>query len=576
MIALSLAIPFNVMNAASYSVFYLNGDPAPPNEDGDAVNFASGMNSLGYTRNTYNSTLGSNTRPTVSNILNAKNSTFMYISGHGMPDTEMFVGPLTSPTDSFAASFDFNKSWNYWNTTRDDPYNYVGSSEIGKDYIDGTGTMTNSRWDGDMKWLFLGACSQLDYKSSDTSDSYPSKPDAVYNGLYAASIWGRTMLGYISVYDSYYGIYRNVPKRLHGVAGYYGSAPAGTGDNTAIDSFFQYTNASIIRNIRTAWQDANYNSNWGVLVHRSNAGDFMPGKQSGLTADTTGTPVLDLYRKDSSNYNVPMISSYAATVNTSDTNTDIFESQGITFKIATNMPSVQESVYSNLNAELVIPDITKLGNKLIGLKLQNIDNKDGKAILSDKKLVALLQDGKLEYRNLEVPDTKKQPDDFKEEQAIQKANEFLEDQNLLPEDTYVDNVYKTVRVNDILNETQNPSTDVLEYHVSLKHKFDGKTLNGDEIWVSVNTDGVSAMKYKWHNVSVKQKSGTINKLITPKEALNKFKDEIHKQWKVSPQSDITEIDQQYMFDEKQGIFKPAWKIVANYDAPVLIDASKGE
>lgn len=568
-LALTLALPINIISAATtYSVFYLNGDPAPPNEDGDATNFANGMANLGYNLVTHNSTLGNYTRPSVSNILNAKNSTFMYISGHGMPDTELFIGSLNSPTDSFAASFNFNKSWNYPNTSKDDPYNYVGSSEIGIDYIDTSGTMTNSRWDGDMKWLFLGACSQLDFKASDTSDSFPSKPDAVYNGLYSASVWARTMLGYRSVYDYSTGSWRNTPKRLHGIAGYYGSAPAGDGDNNAINAFFEYTNAYMYRNIRTAWQDANSwpASNWAVLVHRSNSTDFVPGKQTGLTADTTGTPIIDLYRRDSSNYNVPLIQT-----NSSSSKIESFSSLGVTFRLAAK-PTVQENTYSELSSELITPDINLLSRKLMGEISQKIQKDTNQTMISGNKSLTELKDGSVEYRNLNISNNKKQDDFFNEEQAVLKSKQFLKELGIYPEDAYLDGVSKTVRINDILNESQKPTTDILEYEVVLKHKFDGKTLNKDAITVRINSDGVSAMNFKWHKITGTSKDR--RSVITPNEALNKFKEEIHKQWKVTPESDITEFNVEYSFDELEGVFKPVWKIVVNNDAPVLIDARK--
>ena len=65
-------------------------------------------------------------------MINADDSEFIYISGHGMKDTELWVGPLSGPTDAFATSYSAN-------TFHTDPHSgklYNTTKEIGVDYQD--------------------------------------------------------------------------------------------------------------------------------------------------------------------------------------------------------------------------------------------------------------------------------------------------------------------------------------------------------------------------------------------------------------------------------------------------------
>ena len=216
---LPMAMTGHVSAGSSFSAFYNN----PDFSDSDAVTFVNEMRALGYAQKRWMNVFATSSTnyPTADAMINADDSEFIYISGHGMKDTELWVGPLSGPTDAFAASYSAN-------TFHTDPHSgklYNTTKEIGVDYQDTYHNRTYSKWDDQAKWVFFAACSQLDYGSSQGIGNY-------WYSLSNAQIWARTMLGYRMENGSY------VSKRIHGINGYHESAPAGDKATTAIDDFF--------------------------------------------------------------------------------------------------------------------------------------------------------------------------------------------------------------------------------------------------------------------------------------------------------------------------------------------------
>ena len=520
--------------------------------------------------------------PTADAMINADDSEFIYISGHGMKDTELWVGPLSGPTDAFAASYSAN-------TFHTDPHSgklYNSTKEIGVDYQDTYRNRTYSKWDDQAKWVFFAACSQLDYGSSQGLGNY-------WYSLSNAQIWARTMLGY-RMENGFY-----VSKRIHGINGYHESAPAGDKATTAIDDFFDEAVKGssfdfAADTILQSWKDGNTflaDVNWATLVHRGNANDYLPGQGTGLTANTTGTPVFDLYQNVGNRSNIWMRAPYRLGYALASTDTIPVSGEALPSKIRgkhttfkMSKPFLPEQIdLKTLKLSSLDIDRKGIAKQLVGNTPDLVEAEDqGKQLVKNgSKSVKIYSNGAMKYKDQSKQLKELKPVSFNEVAAIAKAQKFLKDHNLLPKDAKVKNVAKTVRHTFTAQDETHGTTETVEYKVNFVHEFNGteiSSFNGEGIVVTLGADGVHNMQHFWH--TIEQETAEKNKFLMPEQALEKFKEYVHKSWRMPQEAEITDFRLTYYSPDLNvdsvDTFKPAWKVEVDGNCPVLIDAVTGE
>ncbi len=568
--SLSLSSP---VSATTFSTIYNGEEP-----DHDANHFRSLMNQLGYTELMFKTTYGKNPAdsiyPTGHDIVNADIANFLYISGHGLNDGELLIGSNEQPTDSVAASHEANLVYTYPTTGLTTHYNPDRSpAVIGVGWADTSGSFTTSWWDQNLKWAFIAGCGQLNYGSQGEGN--------FFEGGNSAHLWARTMLGYQN--DSTGAM---IPHRVHGINGYYGIGPAGSNDDLNIQGFFAYAVDGGPADpdalpILDSWATANsdfIDSTWAVLVNQVNRHDYLPGQKSGLTNDSTGIPTIDVYQYQQTSFykNNFQSRSLVPKVQNSKINLPHFITDGKRkFKIHTS--SVTNNVYQSTPLQIITAssnDLIAIGKKILGdgivegqFEGKHVMKNGSKSFLTDKN-------GKVKFADANLLLGSLSEVSFNEDQAVTKAESFLRNYGLLPQDAKVKRIFKTVRVNDILGTT--PKEEVLEYSVVFGHEYQGKEIGGDLIQVDVNEIGIRQMRYQWSKVD-DNISITKNNVLTPDQALEYFKKNVNKVWKFDKdQYEITNIELIYHRQKNSNILLPVWKFEIDYGFPVYVDAFTGD
>lgn len=563
-IILLLSLSINA-HATSFSGFY-NGNM----DDADADLWVSKMGNLGYSQTRYKTTHASTStgKPTASDILAADDSDFVYISGHGMKDTELWINKdnsstLTDLAGAVSAEFDANNSYT-------DPYSnkaYNSTTEINTAFMN-TYT-TYSVYDYNIEWLTIAGCSQLNYGSQGLGN--------FWNNINSSQIWARTMLG---------------SNRLHGIHGYYGSAPGDSHDVDIVDDYFDeayddgwYDVAA--DTLIEAWKDSNnqflVDISWAQIVHRGNDDDYLPGQKTGLTADTTGAYDIDLYQLNQTQLDLNLSSAdsnYYLANKPSNAIPSNISSEKTTFNILSTVDPIQK----NLGSLEVTPwnvNRKDIANQLITGDIREL-HKDGFYTLTNKDKIAKIYDNGLVKYDTNVQLSALTPVSFGQKDAVQKAKDFLNQHGLLPTDA------KIKSVSNITRRTMTPETEdfgnetVVGYTISFEHLYNGteiSSIDGEGIKVVVNEDGIESFRHLWHDIIPSEQYSVSQPFIDYQIALNSFENVVDRIWNFGPEAHITDISLVYYSpNSNQKLikeFKPAWKIEINHNIPILIDSSSG-
>ncbi|MBM7615443.1 hypothetical protein [Alkaliphilus hydrothermalis] len=558
-IVLSLVVlPNNVFanTNKTYSAFYL-GEYG----DYDAQRFVYHMDNLFYTRHSYKTTHNSSNRPTASDIINASNSAFLYLSGHGYSDTELTI---SNPIDGSTISSISAES----NASMKDG-SYYSTNEINTAKKDSYTTW--SKWNTNLKWVFIAGCGQLNYGTQGRGN--------FYNNENTAQLWAKTMLG---------------TNRVHGILGYYGSAPGDNNDSSIVNSFFN--NATEIsyytgkpETILNSWKNANtsiVSITWASLVHRGNAGDYLPGFWTGLTANTTGAYTFDLYQKSGTSSAIPISLVSNDFSLASSSNQDLptsIESEKTKFKLLNTYIPNNKSL-KNLKVSPIDINRSAIAERLIGgthdLRVERYDEEGNHIINNKNKEVKILKNGGLIFRDKSKSIEDAQKVSFNEEVAVEKAKQFLKVNGLLPRDAKVKDVYKVTRATMTSDREEFLEEEVMEYSVIFSHYYNGteiSSINGEGIIVEVGESGVNHLQFLWHDL---EEFGESRNHINVEVALSKLKNQKNIKWNLPKEVAISNIELVYQSpdinDDNITNFKPAWKIEINNNIPILIDAVTGE
>lgn len=492
----------------------------------------------------------------------------MYLSTHGWPNQMRFYNP--SYVGSLVRRLDQN----------DMPDNIgpmLGGSwgspvepnrwEVGATYQGQSTTITNSRWNDDIEWVFLGVCSQL----------------SATGGSRAA--YARTLLG--------------TPQRAHSIMGYSDVAPGDTGavDVAVVDLLFSKLGAG--RSIRYSWLSANAeknNNNAAMVLHAKHEYEGLPPVAPRETDSPAGGAVDIQYWY--------LLLGQITPGNVSPW-TQLFDDWfGAPRAYATTSPTVVKGAYTTYRLKVPLPEnpgyvvslevrpgsTTPMGHAEGILGTGAYSSHD----LLDPRVSVFSKDGRCVQvfadDNLNVQEGREYGGavGFDSEAALRYASDYLKLGVGLPADAEV------ARVDEVRGASLDPQTGELSndktyaYVVRYEHSFGGTPIagaDGDGIAVTVASQGdVCGMNRTWRTVMAGEDKVRV---IGPDEALNTLAREGERALSLPPLVDVTRVRMVYYSNNpsvEQRSMGPAWEfMIVGSDskepvAPqaVYVDAQSGE
>lgn len=492
----------------------------------------------------------------------------MYLSTHGWPNQMRFYNPSTE--GSTTRRLDQNNA-------PDNIGPMLGGSwgspiepnrwEIGATYQGLSSTVTNSRWNDDIEWVFLGVCSQL----SATSGS--------------RAAYARTLLG--------------TPQRAHAVMGYSGAAPGDTGavDVAVIDSLFSKLGDG--RSIRYSWLSANAeknNNNAAMVLHAKHAYEGLP-PVAPREADSPAGGAVDIQYWY-------LLSGQITQGNVSPW-TRLFEGWfGASTAYASESPSVLKGTNTTYRLKTPLPESP---GYIVGLEVQPSSTTPmehavgilGAGVDSSRdpldSRVSVFSKGERHVQvfaddNLNVQEGREFGDvvSFGSDAALCYASEYLKRGVGLPQDAEV------ARVDEVRGASLDPQTGELSndktyaYVVRYEHSFKGTPISGadgDGIVVTVASQGsICGMNRTWRTVI----SGASEiSVIEPDQALDTLVREGERALSLPSLVDVARVRLVYYANNpsvEQRSMGPAWEFMiveSDTEEPtapqaVYVDAQSGE
>lgn len=503
-------------------------------------NYETAFNSRGYTTLLKRNNI-TGTAPTATTIRSyGVNADILVIAGHGY--TYGAVPIYASNTASSYSSYLCARS----SAIPDGKLTY----EVGADFLSGSTTKTNSVWKTDLDWVIFQCCSQLSYGN----DSAEGTEFPKYDGLYAAQIWARAMLG-----DG---------NRIHGMLGYSGSAPGADSVLERISLSMKNSISSGASSYINLWKTANEplfagNSSWAAIAHRDNVNDSVIYTRGNTNNDDNY--IIDRYCI----YNNQSSIRLTGTSSNTQTNDMIDEVSNEN----TNIKFYQDS-YNNNYANL-LEDNNFIKNNYASLTGDNksIQKKD---LLMDKQSMMeiilevedqeddsysfeIASNGKIEYVNALKEFTASEPLSISKEDAVNQVVEKLSQLGLMPEEDYIINVSTTIRQ---VIETSDPETypigveEVMAYDVKLIHTLNNRSVFSNDkegIYVTVTDNGISNLSYKWTDL---EQYKDINSFKSEEESniqslTGIYAENIYELWDTPKQDYNVYTSEAYMIDDNE-------------------------
>jgi len=250
-LVLTLLVGFaSVSFAGDFATVYHGGSSAA-NDDTDADTFKSEMQAAGWTSVYWASNETGSVNET-DLLVSANNADIVYYSTHGYSNGYQWHMRVLNGSGAQigriypSASDAIPEGWTGY-------YNYIGDNWLSQNPT--TGYYTDTKWNGDLEWVILASCNQIEDRSGDDG----------------ALKYARTMLG--------------SNHRVHQILGYHDAAPGNSLDYLIADKFVDYADSGSYY-IKRAWELSNefYNNRaWAVLYHSANVYD----KLNDPTADTS-------------------------------------------------------------------------------------------------------------------------------------------------------------------------------------------------------------------------------------------------------------------------------------------------
>lgn len=489
-ITLSITMNFSGVSLASEDIMDFSAFCFGNNDGSDYYVFVNTMRDLGFNEVTLknNNSTDPDMKPTANSFMDSDDADYAYFAGHGfrranMPILYSTSGSYTSPDEYFCAETS--------------TFNNGGkpTQEIGAEFLSGSTIATESKWDTDLEWTFMAACSQLNY--GDQGDG------GYWNGLNSAEIWARTLLS-------------NSTNRAHGILGYYNSAPGGSTSVSRISKFFEYAiDAGTFDSAETminSWKKANTpifsgNSTWAAIVHRDNAGDYLRG-QGTVTPDVPYQQqyTIDRYSLGGNNTNISL-SSRSSNANNilekkgQSNKTYRFHLLDVNSNYDKNTTSIEreETKSNSINKDKIINSLFK--------NYRSLTMKDmGSEFQQDAKKIKFYNGNKFKFI-----DNKTSLLDgtivLSEGEAITHATKILDNLGVLPNDYYP--VVSTVEKNTIIIEgdkvTSSNEASIVEYNITFYHKLANRTILSKEdegIRVTLTKNGLHEIWYNWNDYSI--------------------------------------------------------------------------
>lgn len=544
----------------------------------------------------------------------ANEADLVFIAGHGQRNAtiEVWWNGQQQPDQYVGADTGVNPVYLYHPTYP--VTHYAPSWEVGVDWINYPYT-NESRWNSNVEWVILGACSQLDkyheYYPSDESQ-YPGETPTVYlttNG--AAKAWGRTLIG--------------TPNRAHQILGYYRGAPGGTTMRDRIQTFIQEATNNQVMTL-DSWELANepyfgLNYHWAALTHWGNRLDYLHGISSGATADTsTSQPYyIDYYRCDiadsSDNYAGRILDGRGGgyeTISSSNLFCNLIaylrpKLEGITNyakQMVTGKPvyAAGDKLFTPTHKKYVlkttvperidmenlqtIPNAneTKLVESLFGetRAREEKDNKDNnvKVYKDGKRKLTVWPTGAVAYDNGEVLSSDKL--NFNKEEAVEKAKQFINNNDLVSAELKVDRIYETTKTRLNLESTDDDSSAVVQYKVVFRRSLNNVKVEGNAAEVvSVTIDNKGIRRYERYLNDLRSNGTTSKKesLITGDQALNSFIKNADGLLDIPGDAIISDLKLVHFasaYNSQEAKTVPAWRITVDGDQVFYADAISGE
>ena len=351
-------------------------------------------------------------------------------------------------------------------------------AEVGATFKSGSSTITDSKWNLRTKWAIFGGCHQLSYQSN-------SMEGSLYNGLYNADWWAKTMLG-----D---GV------RMHGILGYYKGAPPANVSYDRLNNFLTFAND---RTIVNAWRDAHsqlldISTNWAMIYHSANASDTIKGYTN---STETGSA-----------YNIYLVMRepvqqvlYSVDPSVSYDTSGLIANEIPVFTDSTDRNTVN-NIYSNLQ------------NKLC---------------LSEYDSLVIDQNDKISYTNtISRMGEEELGMSITEDEAVKIALRMLKDLGLSPTGDYRATVSTINRYRMDLTGQSVVTPETIEYTVSIYRTVNGLDFVSDEedgIVISFDKYGLTTLHYKWRDVATTsvQQVATTRNAITEQQARNTYKEQM--------------------------------------------------
>lgn len=408
--------------------------------------------------------------------LEADQGDFLYFMGHGWSSTVSLGETIYSPLGL--------QGFKYYDNSHS--RSYVNPSRIGYN--------ANSKWDDDLEWFVIGACSTL-----------------ANNG--SATRWGQTL---------YNG--------MHGLFGYKATAHGMPDDEKIANHFMNFATGApgglgFPTTVYYSWEFAHWESDlyyddnpyiWAIVMHSNNKNDYLHGYSgsygSGATPDVRGS-ISDVKYYDLDN------SSGISLFSASSTSLDEPYIDGI-LKMTVKLP--EKKKIKSIQPKDITLDINNIAQKIFGKQMLFTQNQENEYICRENDKVLKKNNlGGIQYYKLgEIEKVFTKTEDA----ARKIAEDFLKNNIKLPADAELAKVHvmRSIPLFDEKNQPlDNPTPEILGYVFEYRHKIGEDLLAGNEkILVSVREDGVEYCLFNWHEFSA---TDTGKMSISSEEAYEEFK-----------------------------------------------------
>ena len=334
-----------------------------------------------------------------------------------------------------------------------DPGTILPQVGIGAEWLGDSRTKTDSYWNERTKWVILSPCSQLNYIGHES--------EVEWEELTSAEVWARTMLG-----DGH---------RIHGILGFYGSAPRGTAHTDRLSDFFtDWSHLPLVDAWGCAHNRLTGSSTWAAVFHHTNIEDTLTN-MSASTASDSSYLIYYVGR----NMNLRPLATHG--------------------QIRTSIPVVTAS--GRITPILISPSAYEQTNILKYTHLRE------KLQETEKSVLNIDENGRITYTvgNRDWGNATRSAYSLTEAEAIAAAEKILADLGLLPEDEYQVRVSTIDRVQMNLTGGKQQTPETVEYTVCFYRTYNGIDIISDQedgIIVGISADGLTELRYFWRDMTI--------------------------------------------------------------------------